>query len=145
MESYDGHPNAIYERLWWFLLSCVALKFGVATWRTLIGRFSRRAWRCIWCRTSKCIHWLLPHFIGGIRRSSHIIIRSQTYYELSTTTCPHVIVCAPNHGMPNLVQGNLNQVWSCTRLGRRMVIFSRSTWMLGGFTGKFFRTTCDKI
>ena len=30
-------------------------KFGRLTWKTLIGRFSRRAWRCIWCLASKCI------------------------------------------------------------------------------------------
>ena len=29
-----------------------------ATWRTLIWRFSRRPWRCIWYLTSKCVLWL---------------------------------------------------------------------------------------
>ena len=44
----------IYSRLWCFPLSCMAPKFGEVTWKALIGKSPRRAWRCIWCLTSKC-------------------------------------------------------------------------------------------
>ena len=30
------------------------MKFGEATWKILLGLFLRRAWRYIWCLTSKC-------------------------------------------------------------------------------------------
>ena len=40
-----------------FQLTHKALKFGKATWKNLIGRFPRRAWRYIWCLTWKCSLW----------------------------------------------------------------------------------------
>ena len=48
--------NLIYLRVW-----CFNFTYGTKIWgsdlKTLGGRFLRRAWRCTWCLTSKCIMW----------------------------------------------------------------------------------------
>ena len=54
-ESYVGNSNPLYSSLWCFQVSQMTLEFGKATWKILIGKFSRRAWKCIRCPAWKCV------------------------------------------------------------------------------------------
>ena len=56
--------------------------WGGGLWKTLIRRFSRRAWRWRWCLKSKCILRQPFIFCWLNWRTSHRITRSQAHYRL---------------------------------------------------------------